>query len=159
MTGELWCPGDADLRDLAGNDGLWSAYCSATVRFELPTGRVQLTPQAVPGPGPSPVGDLHVLTACDPASSGRRSDDERRMGLLRAELAGREWHSAEGGDANGQHDPEPSVAVAGLTDEQARALGRRFGQVAIFSWAGPRWSVLACATTRRSDLGWELHLI
>ena len=79
------------------------------------------------------------------------------MELLRAELDGLTWYPAEGGDLDAQHDPEPSIAVQGLTDRQARELGQQFGQVAVFAWSGRRWSVLACATPRRSDLGWELR--
>lgn len=156
VTSALWWPEDAVLRDLATNDGLWRAYCAATVRFDLPSGTVHLTPQPSPGPGEPPVGDLHVITACDPANSGRRGDDAARMELLRAELDGLTCYPAEGGDLDAQHDPEPSIAVQGLTDRQAQELGRRFGQVAVFSWSGWKWSVLACATHRRSDLGWEL---
>jgi len=154
---ELWWPEDDVPRDQAGDDGLWGAYCAATVRFDLPSGRVHLTPLPSPGPSEPPVGDLHVVTACDPASSGGRGEDALRMVLLRAELADLTCYPAEGGDLDAGHDPEPSIAVQGLSDLQARELGRQFGQVAVFAWSGPRWSVLACATPRRSDFGWELR--
>jgi len=153
VTSGVWWPEDDVLRELAGNDELWRAYCAATVRFDLPSGRVHLTPRPVPSTGVPPVGDLHVLTACDPASSGCRGEDVVRMELLRAELDGLTWYPAEGGDLDAQHDPEPSIAAQGLTDRQARELGQQFGQVAVFAWSGRRWSVLACATPRRSDLG------
>lgn len=157
MTGGLWWPDERVLRDRAGDDGLWGAYCAAAVRFDLPSGKVHLTPQLSLGSGVPPVGALHVVTACDPASSGRRDEDGVRMEALRGELAGLRCFPAEGGDVDALHEPEPSIAVAGLTDDQARELGCRFGQVAVFAWSGPRWSVLACATDRRSDYGWVLR--
>lgn len=94
-----------------------------------------------------------MLTACDPGSAGRRSDDGTRMSLLAAELAGLATFPAEGSDPAGQH-AEASLAVAGLTDGQARALGARFGQVAVFAWRGAVWSVLACVVGRRSEFSW-----
>ena len=50
---------------------------------------------------------------------------------------------------------ERSLAVFGVTVEEALALGRRFGQVAIFDWEGPGWSLLACVGDRRTDRGWR----
>jgi hypothetical protein len=50
---------------------------------------------------------------------------------------------------------EDSRAVFGLDDAYARELGLRFGQVAIFAWRGPRWSLLACATDRQVHRAWR----
>nr|WP_024440934.1 DUF3293 domain-containing protein [Mycobacterium sp. UM_WGJ] len=61
---------------------------------------------------------------------------------------------AIGGSFDGIHRQE-SRAVFGLDDDQARAVGLRFGQVAIFAWQGPRWSLLACATDRQEHRGWR----
>jgi hypothetical protein len=48
--------------------------------------------------------------------------------------------------------------VFGVDDTAARQLGQRFGQVAVFAWHGPRWSVLACVGDRRTDSGWRWTL-
>ena len=40
-------------------------------------------------------------------------------------------------------------------DDMARAIGLQFGQVAIFSWQGSWWSVLACATDRVDQHRWR----
>lgn len=52
-----------------------------------------------------------------------------------------------GASFDGTHR-EDGRAVFRLTDDDARALGKRFGQVAIFSWSGPWRSLLACTSPR-----------
>lgn len=42
--------------------------------------------------------------------------------------------------------------MSGLSNEEARQFGLRFGQVAVFAWQGPRWSLLASATDRETHL-------
>ena len=96
-----------------------------------------------------------MITACDPASGGDRRDDERKLALLRRVLRGHVCFQAEGSVPGGKHT-ESSLAVSGLSEREAQKLGARFGQVAVFSWRGPQWSVLACTAGRRSDLGWEM---
>ncbi len=88
-------------------------------------------------------------------SCGDRRDDDKRLALLRRELRSHVCFPAEGSDLGGRHT-EPNLAVSGLSDREAQGLGARFGQVAVFSWRGPQWSVLACTAGRRSDLGWEM---
>lgn len=115
---------------------------------------MQIWPSLLLRDASPPAGDLHVITACDPASCGDRGDDETRLALLRRELRDHRCFPAEGFDPGGHHT-EPSLAVSGLSDREAQELGARFGQVAVFL-AGPHWSVLACAVARRNDLGWEM---
>jgi len=125
------------------------------VRISLPEATVQIRPFALPRETSPPAGDLHVITACDPASCGDRRDDDNRLALLRRALRRHVCFPAEGSDPGGEH-AEPSLAVSGLSDREAQELGARFGQVAVFAWCGPHWSVLACTVELRSDLGWEM---
>lgn len=97
-----------------------------------------------------------MITACNPLgrtepddvnarAQARLLDEVRRRGLT--------WWPAVGGDADGTHGEE-SVAVIGLSDTAARALGRRFDQDAIFAWTAGSWRVLACATRAAAVGGW-----
>ncbi len=61
--------------------------------------------------------------------------------------------AAEGSDPGGEHT-ESSLAVSGLSGSRGAGVGARFGQVAVFSWRGPQWSVLPYTAGRRSDRGW-----
>lgn len=61
---------------------------------------------------------------------------------------------AVGSSLDGSHS-EDSRAVFGLTDGQARELGMRFGQVAVFALRGWQWSLLACVGNRESTCGWR----
>ncbi len=80
---ELWWPYRDELAELALVDGLWDAYCATHMRIRLPYGAVVVRPCAVPGRSDPPAGPLHVVTACDPGSAGRREDDDVRMQLAR----------------------------------------------------------------------------
>jgi hypothetical protein len=77
------------------------------------------------------------------------------MNVLDRELhaAGITSIPAIGSSFDGNHSEE-SRAVFGLNDASARGLGRRFGQVAVFAWNGPRWSLLACASDRQTHRSW-----
>lgn len=154
--GALDWPDESELAARASDDRLWHEYAATTVRMELPSGAVLLTPARERGDRQPPAGPLHVVSACDPGSRGERRHDAVRTSLLQVALDGCLTYQAVGASADGRH-AEDSLAVAGLTDEHARALGRRFGQVAVFAWSGATWSVLACATNRRTDLGWWAH--
>jgi len=153
--GDLWWPTHAELSAQAGVDELWQAYCTTWVRISLPEGSVQIRPSALPRDASPPAGELHVITACDPASCGDRRDDDKRLALLRRTLRCHVCFPAEGSDPGGEHT-EPSLAVSGLSDRDAQELGALFGQVTVFSWRGPHWSVLAYTAGRCSDLCWEM---
>lgn len=59
------------------------------------------------------------------------------MGVLDREQQDRAIESIPvvGSSLDGNHS-ENSRAVGGLDDTEARALGLRFGQVAVFAWSG-----------------------
>jgi hypothetical protein len=141
------------LRELTVSDTPWRYYRDTEVRIETRecTGTVRPLVGAVGGDEP-PLGPLHVITAFqpDPDVHGLA-----RMVILDNELraAGLTIATAVGSSFDGEHC-EPSRAVFGLDDAAARRWGRRFGQVAVFAWSGPNWTLLACATDCREDRPW-----
>ena len=86
----------------------------------------------------------HALASGDPWPDA--NDEANRR--LHAELVGRGCSPvpALGSDPDSSH-AEESWAVSGLTDDAARAIGARFGQVAVFRIADGVQAVLACADT------------
>ena len=51
---------------------------------------------------------------------------------------------------------EEGVAVRGLPEAEALALGVRYGQDAIFAWTPTEWAIVACRGDRRLVSGWSL---
>ncbi len=147
-----------ELRRLALDDDLWRAYAETAVEFVLPDGGHLVVTPADDGDGDRPpLGPLHVITAVQPDGDPDSPDSAARGGVLAAELDGlglRRLH-AVGRSADGRHR-ESGFAVFGLDDDRARALGVRYGQVAVFAWHDAVWSLLASAADRRTDrrFGW-----
>lgn len=104
----------------------------------------------------APFGPLHVVSATQPGSDPDSYENVERLAVLDRELQdlGIESVPALGRSFDGKHQ-EQSRAVFGLDDIAARALGARFGQVAIFSWKGPWWSLLACTDARTERQAWR----
>jgi len=142
----------ADLARRARTQEPWCFYRATAVHFEA--GRVL---PAVDGDGAEPpFGPLHVITAVQPDADPEDAESAGRMDVLDCELAERGLGAVPvvGAAIDGSH-AENSRAVFGLTDDEARAMGLRFGQVAIFSWSGSQWSVLASATDRADHDRWR----
>lgn len=148
--------------DMDVRAGRTEDYVQAQVRVFDVFGRVLLLEPREPGPVhdtfPFADGLAHVLTACDPGP--RRLDpaeNARRQAALVAELPAhvRRW-AAVAGAADGSHE-EASVLVVGLSDDQARKLGSRWDQDAIFRWDAASWTVLPCDEAAPVDLGWRLR--
>jgi len=97
-----------------------------------------------------------VITAVQPESDPASNDNSARMFLFDNELraAGLQFAFAVGSSFDGMHS-EQSRAAFGLDDTDARRLGERFGQVPVFGWRGPVWSVQACVTNDRRDRPWQ----
>ena len=150
-------PTAAQLREFAADETPWRYYLDTMVRIETPdlSGTVQPATRAS-GANRPPLRSLHVVTAVQPESDPASNDNPARMLLLNNELrvAGLQFASAVGSSFDGTHS-EQSRAVFGLDDTDARRLGERFGQVAVFGWRGPVWSLQACVTNDRRDHPWQ----
>ncbi len=77
--------------------------------------------------------------------------------MLEAELAGvaaAHWPARGTDPRTGEHDE--GVAVRGLTVEQVRVFGARYGQDAVFEWTPAQWAIVGCRGGRRVAFGWRL---
>lgn len=68
---------------------------------------------------------------------------------------GKTCFAANGGDVEWTH-VEQGFAVIGMTDEEALALGRDFGQEAIYGWSPSTLTVLSCDTAKIHMMGWDV---
>ena len=94
---------------------------------------------------------VHVITAWNPgADRPPQAVNESANDRLREEIAefSDELLPAVGSDPNSDYFEE-GWAVVGLSDRQAQALGRRFGQVAVFRVKNGLQTVLSCDGTWR----------
>ena len=136
-----------------------TAYRTAHVRLGLPGGDVLLVP--ADGPGRFPLdGPAHVLTAHNPGpvllDAGVNADRNARL-VADLRARGHVVHPTVAHDAAGGHREE-GVLVVGLTDDDARRLGRVWGQDAVFGWTPSAWTVLPCAAGRPLAGGWRLDV-
>lgn len=124
-----------------------------------PTVLVPREPPTVRGVFPFDAAVVHVVTASDPGAARLTGPENRaRHAALAAEVARRGLTATETrtGAADGTH-AETGLLVVGLSDDEARALGTRFAQDAVFRWDRESWSVLPCDPTAPvTRLGWEV---
>jgi len=142
----------------------WAAYRAAHIGIEVSgVGTIVVRPER-PGVarGRFPVDDgstVHVITAHNPGGvvTNDAVNDVAHAYLL-ALLGRREglmtW-PAVGGDPEWCHR-ETSVAVVGLTDEDACGIGRDLGQDAVFAWTPTALIVLACDGPGSHTSGWSV---
>jgi hypothetical protein len=101
---------------------------------------------------------VHVVTAHNPgAERPGPAGNAARQARLEADLDARglrHWRTVAGAE-DGSHAEEGAL-VAGLDDDEARALGAAWGQDAVFRWTRAAWTVLACDDVAPIELGWEL---
>lgn len=148
--------GRAELESQALCTNPWGWYLQTKVYFENSTPRGIVCPVDSDGEDLPPLGPLHVITAVQPQSDPASDESIARLGVLDRELAAANICSIPvvGVSFDGSHQ-EKSRAVFGLDDAQACKLGVRFGQVAVFSWSGPRWSLLASVGNRETHRAWR----
>jgi hypothetical protein len=141
--------------------GGWDAYVTAVVRIESPGGVRWLKPARIfrtEGRYPDPDGrPIYVLTAHNPA--GRRAPDAANAAAqarLESQVRrrGLTWWPADGGDASWTH-VEPSVALIGIPEADAIALGAEFKQDAIFVFSTASRRVVSCIDSRVETTGWS----
>jgi hypothetical protein len=137
----------------------WDDYTQAILRLELPGGEVEVVPGAFGrSTGTFPVNGrpVHLITAHNPGGHLSSPDDNA---VAQSRLVDRvvetalEHYPAERGDRAWEH-VEAGLAVVGLDREQACALGREFGQDAIFEWSPGGLAVLSCTGARAHCTGW-----
>ncbi|GAB1337316.1 hypothetical protein ACE1SV_39060 [Streptomyces sp. E-15] len=149
--------------DAAGTPLNWDLYRTAVVDISFGHRTLRIGPRpsgTVEGCFPEPArgATIHVITAWNPLGRTASADSNARAQRLLLDVVRRRrltWWPAEGGDVRGSHREE-SVAVVGLSDTAARALGHRFGQDAVFAWTPRDWRVLACATGAVAVGGWAV---
>ena len=139
----------------------WDDYIRAVIRVELPQGTLWIKP-APPGtthdvafPG-NAGGTVHVITAYNPAGKvvpDKANTAAQQRLTARLQEMGATYLAAAGGNVEWTH-VEPSFAIIGMTQEDARALGREFGQEAIFGWSPTTLAVLSCDTDQVHVTGW-----
>jgi hypothetical protein len=142
--------------------GAWDAYLTTEVRIDVPGGAVRVFPAPplqASGQYPDAEGRaIAVITACNPGGvAADAAENERAQQALEEELARLGvpfWHAA-GASPDWTH-VEPSVAVPGLAEPDALALGARYGQEAIFMLTPASRKVIDCATGRRTMTGWVI---
>jgi hypothetical protein len=146
----------AELEQLASGEIPWQHYLEAAVHFESPKLSGTVLPTVDDGGKLPPRGPLHVIAVVQPDSDPDDDGDKARIDVLDRDLlaAGISFIPAVGSSFDGSHSEE-SRAIFGLDDDQARPLGQRFGQVAVFAWRGRWWSLLACASDRRTHSSWR----
>lgn len=144
-----------ELEERAERDEPWCFYLDTEVFLKSANRSGIVRPAVSGGSCRPPFGGLHVVSATQPGEDPDSERSQQRLTILDQELkaADLRWIHAVGSSMHGKHSEE-SRAVFGLDDDRARALGRRFGQIAVFAWRGPRWSLLACAAAREDHRSW-----
>lgn len=137
-----------ELERLADSEDLWRSYRDTEVYLKSATRSGTVHPVDIEGSHRPPFGALHIISSTQPGETPGSKKSGRRLTVLRQELLAADLTSiqAVGSSIHGGYSEE-GRAIFGLDDDRARALGCRFGQVAIFSWHGPHWSLLACVST------------
>ncbi|MFE9538978.1 DUF3293 domain-containing protein [Streptomyces sp. NPDC006691] len=143
----------------------WSHYLRAVVDIAFPAHSIRVA--AGPSDGgvtslPYPFNDvhsIHIVTAFNPGgrNTSVRANLRAQHELLHSIGLNRlQWWPAVGGDLADTH-AEISAAVVGMDDAQARNLGRRFGQDAVFAWSPASWRLLACTDAAHDTVIADWH--
>jgi hypothetical protein len=98
--------------------------------------------------------EIHIITACNPLSSGERSRDDVYNIALRKTLSQlKVWkHRIQGASPDWKHR-EKGFAVSGIDLVKAIEIGRRFQQNAIFTVVDDVVSVVSCVSDEKKLMG------
>jgi hypothetical protein len=150
-------------------DAHWDSYRTAAIDLDPPwSPGLRLTPDVDGTTGSWPPrlsAPIFVITAWNPDSVVLESsenqarhdelvDDLDHLGLVHWRAVGRD----AAGTPGGANHHEEGVAIEGLREDKAIALGRGHGQAAIYAWTPAAWEVLSCTDARRITLGWRLDV-
>jgi hypothetical protein len=137
----------------------WAGHARTVVEIVGPRGRVLVhaAPAGVTGTWPWDTADaVFVMTAWDPGDERPGPAENRRRQVALEEdlrrLTDALWGAAGVDPDTGQRDE--GVAVEGLAEADALALGARYRQDAVFRWTPDAWEIVACDGGRRVGLGW-----
>jgi hypothetical protein len=143
------------------DDAMWDGFAGAVVRVELPDGTAAIL-------APRPSGDVgrfpfesavHIVTAYNPAGieidGAANADGHRR---LEVETAALDTFATVGSAPDGSM-PEPGVGLVSVTTEHAIALGRAFGQRAIYRWTPDALVIVGVDEPQQRALGWSLTAV
>lgn len=147
---------------MSGSD-IWAAYAETVVDFTPPgrgTFRIRPVPQGEVGIWPSGFKTpLFVITAWNPRSDLRTFEQNQlHQSQLEADIVGSGlvfWPAVGRDTISDQF--EESFVISGLSEEEAKALGAKFGQNAVFSWTPEKWEVVSCTDERRLTFGWTME--
>lgn len=136
-----------------------SRYAGAVVDITLPSRIMRLSPADAAGTGFPFETPVHVVSASNPGCELPAEENAaRHAGLVAAvRLLDIVTLDAVGRDTTSEY-AEASVVLVGLSDDEALALGRRFGQDAIFRWSADSVAIMDCTTEDVFDRGWTLSL-
>ncbi|GAA2745337.1 hypothetical protein GCM10009868_26450 [Terrabacter aerolatus] len=134
------------------------AYLTVQLRLHLPAGLLVIeSAESGVAVGEAPPQPIHIVTAYNPRGRGATETENRRAqrALVEQLDGGQASHNpAAGADPAWLH-VEPSVAIVGLTRQDAIDLGRRFNQDAVFEWTADALTVLSCTDDTTVALGWR----
>jgi hypothetical protein len=131
---------------VAGTDDDWDLYADAVIDCEI-DGRTHALRGPDAGPLPGRVATVFVLTAYNPGGVARdvARDEADERALERDLVAGGVTNWAASGRSRDASWSEPGVAVAGIDRAGGCALGRRYGQLAVFELTADEVRVVRCA--------------
>ncbi len=139
----------------------WDSYRAAVVDVTPPGGAPFRIIPAEPGTvGAWPEGltpPVFVITAWNPDSVRLTPEENqaRHVQLLgELELLGLPWWPAVGRDPASSH-AEEGILISQIAEAEALAIGRAYGQAAVFAWTPVAWEIISCSDDRRHVGGWR----
>jgi hypothetical protein len=132
-----------------GTDGIWDTFAAAVVTVHPPSGGAIVVGEE-PLPWPEPT---HVVTAWNPGEERPHEQNVRADERLERELDGRGLtHCRAIGSSPDGSWSEEGFAIVGMSRDQALALARAYGQMAIYEVTGTRNVIVACDDGREIPL-------
>lgn len=125
-----------------GTDEIWTVFDDAVLTITVAGRPLVVGRDALPWAALS-----YAITGWNPGRECSSADNDAANRRLRAELTefGVEYHAAVGSSPDGSWS-EPGYAVVGITRDDAVALGRRYGQLAIYEIIEGHLLVVPCDT-------------